>query len=161
VTSTSIALPLMVPAKTRLAASTLSGRARACAASSTGRLSTGMDSPVTGAWLMLELPFSRNPSAGRRSLGRTSTTIAERAGRRPDLGGGLVADDDRRIGREFGQRFDGALGASHRVVLERMTQAEKEQQQRAFGPGAQRGGAGGGDQHQGVDFEALELAGCR
>ena len=50
VTSTSMApLPLIVPANTREAASTLSGRVRAVAGSSTGRLSTGMLSPVTGA----------------------------------------------------------------------------------------------------------------
>ena len=75
VTSTSIApLPLMVPANTREAASTPSGRARAVAGSSTGRLSTGMLSPVTGAWFTLEVPSTRKPSAGIRSLGFTSTT---------------------------------------------------------------------------------------
>ena len=34
-------------------------------------LSTGMLSPVTGAWLMLELPADTTPSIGTRSPGRT------------------------------------------------------------------------------------------
>ena len=40
-------------------------------------------------------------------------------------------------------------------MLERVTKAEQEQQQRAFGPCAQRSGAGGSDQHQRVDLELL------
>ncbi|HMM72380.1 MAG TPA: hypothetical protein PKC22_09215, partial [Rhodocyclaceae bacterium] len=73
VTSISTApAPLIVPAKTREAPSTESGRARAASASATGRLSTGMLSPVTGAWLMLVVPLMRKPSAGSRSFGRTT-----------------------------------------------------------------------------------------
>ena len=75
VTSISIAPPpLIVPAKTRLSASTASGFARAAAASATGTLSTGMLSPVTGAWLIALLPLMTKPSAGRRSFGRTMAT---------------------------------------------------------------------------------------
>lgn len=45
-----------VPAKTRDAASSRSGLARAWARSGTERLSTGMLSPVTGAWLTALVP---------------------------------------------------------------------------------------------------------
>src|SRR3546814_3833517 len=51
--------------------------------------------------------------------------------------------------------LDRLLGASHRVMLKRMAKAEQEQQQRAFGPCAQRSGAGGSNQHQRVDLELL------
>src|SRR3546814_9319593 len=44
---------------------------------------------------------------------------------------------------------------SHRVMLKRMSKAEQEQQQRAFGPCAQRSGAVGSNQHQRVDLELL------
>ena len=64
-------LPLIVPAKTLLAAATRSGLARAESALSTGSLSTGMLSPVTGAWLIALVPLMTKPSAGRRSFGRT------------------------------------------------------------------------------------------
>ena len=40
-------------------------------------------------------------------------------------------------------------------MLKRMAEAEQEQQQRTFGPCAQRSGAGGSDQHQRVDLELL------
>src|SRR3546814_9107098 len=40
-------------------------------------------------------------------------------------------------------------------MLKRMAKAEQEQQQRAFGPCAQRSGAGGSNQHQRVDLELL------
>ena len=39
-------------------------------------LSTGMLSPVTGAWLMLELPAVSTPSIGTRSPGRTRSTAS-------------------------------------------------------------------------------------
>ena len=42
-------------------------------------------------------------------------------------------------------------------MLERMAEAEQEQQQRAFRPGAERRGAGGRDEHQRIDLELLEL----
>ena len=41
-------------------------------------------------------------------------------------------------------------------MLERVPEAEEEQQQRTFGPCPQRSGASGCDQHQGVDFELLQ-----
>ena len=58
VTSTSSSpFSLIVPAKT----------------GSPDSLSTGMLSPVTGAWLMLELPATTTPSSGTRSPGRMRT----------------------------------------------------------------------------------------
>ena len=75
VTSISIAAtPLIVPANTRDVASTASGFARAASTSATGSLSTGMLSPVTGAWLIALDPLMTKPSAGKRSFGRTITT---------------------------------------------------------------------------------------
>ena len=58
---------------------------------------------------------------------------------------------------QFGECLDGALGAAHRVVLERLAKAEQEQQQRAFGKFAQGGRAGSGDEHKRVDLEAAKL----
>ena len=65
--------------------------------------------------------IGRQALVGTHQYPITELEVADR-----NLGGGLAADDDRRIRRELGQRLDGALGASHRVVLQRMTQAEKE-----------------------------------
>ena len=56
--------------------------------------------------------------------------------------------------RQLGQGFDRLAGAAHRVVLQRMSQTEQEQQQGAFGPLAKRRSADGGHQHQRVDLEA-------
>src|SRR3546814_6163907 len=72
-----------------------------------------------------------------------------------DFAGLAVASHGRGFGRELRQRLDRLLGASHRVTLKRMAKAEQEQQQRAFGPCAQRSGAGGSNQHQRVDLELL------
>ena len=63
----------------------------------------------------------------------------------------------RGLRRQLGKRLDRALGAAHGIMFERMAEAEEEEEQRAFGPGAERGSAGRGDEHQRVDLEALEL----
>src|SRR3546814_4296730 len=54
-----------------------------------------------------------------------------------------VTANRRLFRREFRQRLDRALGATHRIMLERMDEAEQEQQPRAFRTGAERRGAGG------------------
>src|SRR5690606_24219076 len=71
----------------------------------------------------------------------------------PDL---AVAADTGGLRREFGQGFNRPLGPAHGGVLQRMAQAEQEQQQGAFGPSTERRRTGGGDQHQRVDLEAFE-----
>src|SRR5690606_964070 len=72
----------------------------------------------------------------------------------PDL---AVAADTGGLRREFGQGFNRPLGPAHGGVLQRMAQAEQEQQQGAFGPSTERCRTSGGDQHQRVDLEAFEL----
>jgi hypothetical protein len=114
-----------------------------------------MLSPVTGAWLIALVPLD-DEAVGRQALVRLDDRdVADRQLLDRDFPGLPVAPYQSRSRREFSQRLDGTLGAAHRIMLERMAEAEQEQQQRAFGPGAQRGGAGGSDQHQRVDLEPL------
>ena len=58
------------------------------------------------------------------------------------------------LGRQFSQGLDGLARTVHGHVLQRMPQAEQEQQQRTSFPGTKRRRAGCGDDHQGVDIEA-------
>jgi hypothetical protein len=51
------------------------------------------------------------------------------------------------------QRMDRAAGPSHGVVLQRMSEAEQEQEERTLRPLAERCRARGGDQHQRIDVE--------
>ncbi len=56
--------------------------------------------------------------------------------------------------RQFGESLDRVLGPAHRVVLERMTEAEQGQKERTLCKGADGCGARSGHEHQGIDLEA-------
>ncbi len=116
----------------------------------------------------------RNALAGDGSLVDAADTLQDEAvGREARIGfhDDHVADRqllDRRLHQfavlpnqsgargELSQGLDSVPGSPHGVVLQRMAQAEQEQQQGAFGPGAQSGGSGGRHQHQGVDLEPFQ-----
>jgi hypothetical protein len=147
VTSISIAPPpLIVPAKTRLSASTASGLARAAAASATGHRG------------LVDRARARDDETigGKAFVWSDDSNIPDNHLLDRDFAGLPVTSHGRGFGRELRQRLDRLLGASHRVMLKRMAKAEQEQQQRAFGPCAQRSGADGSNQHQRVDLELLQ-----
>ena len=60
-----------------------------------------------------------------------------------------------RIRGKLCQSLNRSFCPSHRIVFERMAQAEEKQQQRTFSPSPQCGSPCGGDQHQRIDLEAL------
>ena len=62
-----------------------------------------------------------------------------------------VAFDARGLRAQFAQGFDGAPRLFHRAVLERVTEAEEKQQERALEPGAEKGRADGSKHHQRLD----------
>lgn len=64
-----------------------------------------------------------------------------------------IASNERGVRGEVCQRLDGPRGTAHRIVLQRVSQAEQKKQKRPFGPGAEDGGAGSGDEHQEIDLE--------
>ena len=112
-----------------------------------------MLSPVSGAWFTLLVPAITKPSAGIRSFGLTTTMSPSSQLLDRHLGLGAVATHHRGGGGELGERLDGPAGATHRVALEGVTDAEQRQQQRTLLPLAEQRGAAGGDQHQEVDLE--------
>lgn len=59
------------------------------------------------------------------------------------------------VSRAVSQGLDRAFGPPHGVVFQGMADAEQEQQQRAFRPGAESRRPRRRDQHQGVDLEAF------
>ena len=125
----------------------------AAATSSTGRLSTGTLSPVIGAWLMLLSPTMTKPSAGTRSSGLMMTTSPHQV-HRQDTSDSV---SPRRTRAVSGVRSDrasiAAVCSSHRVVFQRMTDAEQKQQQRTFRPRSKRSRTRRSHDHQKVNLE--------
>ena len=110
--------PLIVPANT----------------SSPGALSTGSDSPVTGAWLTALWPATTSPSSGIFSPGRMTITapvaIASTATRRSP-----AASRTQRVGRrQIHQRADRVARAVERARFERLRDGEQEDDRRRLGP---------------------------
>ena len=64
-----------------------------------------------------------------------------------------AAADQGRLRSNLGERFDRPAGSPHRIALERVADAEQEQQKRAFGDFTERRRTGGRHQHQEVDLE--------
>ena len=112
-----------------------------------------MLSPVIGDWSTALRPTTTNPSAAIRSSGRTTTvspTVSSSTGT-------STMSSSRRTravsGAEFRQRLDRALRPAHRVVLQRVADAEQEQQQPPLEELAEGRRPGRGDEHQEVDLE--------
>jgi hypothetical protein len=107
---------------------------------------------VDGCCALDQEPVRRDPLIGFPDDGLPDFQVFDR-----NLARGAVRSTDRGAsGRQLGERFNRALRAAPRIVFERVAQTEQEQKQRAFGERAERGGASGSDQHQGIDFELLQ-----
>src|SRR5690606_31452918 len=71
----------------------------------------------------------------------------DRAAPRP-----TIATDAGGLRGDLREGFDGAAGAAHRVVFERMPEREEEEQQRPLEPLPKGGGPGRGHEHEEVDL---------
>src|SRR5262249_15595779 len=127
--------------------------AAAATASPTGCFSTGMLSPVTDDSSMALTPETTIPSALNREFGSTTTVSPARSSSTS------ISSTRSRPRRTSAVRGASPLRPAHRVLLERVPEAEQEQQHRALGPFADRRRTSGRDQHQEVDLEAAAANG--
>ena len=125
-------------------------------------LSTGMLSPVTGAWLMLELPATTTPSSGTRSPGRDAHDRAQRHlfnSLYQPLAVGLT--DRRCLGRHRHQPGDGIARAFDRPGFDQFGDRVQRHHHRRFGPLADEYGTRHRHAHQRVDVQPARPAAPR